>query len=239
MPRARRAAVPFGDRVGTRVRAQPAAVLSGTDECPQFRGTLHRWSVPFAVAMSVWLVARARGADVKAGMAVYGICIVTMLTVSGVYHLPRLSSALRTALRRADHSTILLAIAGSYTGVIVAGMSGTTRLVLLVGTWAVAAVCIGLRLFWFDCPAYVLGLVYVGAGWSVLLNPGAYLRALDGAEIAMLVSGGMLYLIGALTLGLRWPDPWPRTFGYHEVFHTFVVLAALCHWGGLFLLVTR
>ena len=239
--------MPSGDRSGAEVATRPtpsrmlrpAAVLSGSGECPQFRGALHRWSVPFAVAMSVWLVARARGADVKAGMAVYGLCIVTMLTVSGIYHLPQLSGALRTALRRADHSTILLAIAGSYTGVIVAGMSGTTRTVLLVGTWVVAAIGIGLRLFWFHCPTYVVGLVYVGAGWSVLLNPGAYLRALDGQEIALLVAGGLLYLVGAGALALRWPDPWPRTFGYHEVFHTFVVLAALSNWIALYLLVTR
>lgn len=216
-----------------------APVLSGSVECPQFRGTLHRWSVPFAVALSLWLVLRAQGPDVKAGMAVYGVCIVTMLAVSGIYHLPELSGALRSVLRRADHSTILLAIAGSYTGVIVAGMSGTTRTLLLIGTWVVAAICIGLRVFWFHCPGYVVGLVYGGAGWSVLLSPGAYLDALDGPEIALLVSGGLLYLVGAATLGFRWPDPWPRSFGYHEVFHTFVVLAALCHWTALHLLVTR
>lgn len=214
-------------------------ILSGSESCPQFRGTLHRWSIPVAAVLSVWLVASARGTDVKAGMAVYGACIVTMLTVSGIYHLPLLSDTLRSVLRRADHSTILLAIAGSYTGVIVAGMSGATRVALLVGTWTIAGIGIALRLCWFHCPGHVVAAVYLGAGWSAMLHPGAYLAALEPAEIALLVAGGLLYTVGAATLGLRWPDPWPRTFGYHEVFHTFVVLAALCHWGALYVLVTR
>lgn len=219
--------------------ARSMPVMSGSAACPQYRGTLHRWSVPFALALSLWLVARAQGADVKAGMAVYGVCIVTMLAVSGVYHLPRLSTALRSVLRRADHTTILLAIAGSYTAIIVAGMSGTTRTVLLIATWAVAALGIGLRLWWFHCPGYVMAIVYIGAGCAVFFNPGAYLRALDAPELALSLAGGLLYLIGSVTLGFRWPDPWPRHFGYHEVFHTFVVLAALCHWGTLYLLITR
>lgn len=213
--------------------AAPAPTLR-----PHFRGTLHRWSVPFAVALSVWIVVRAPDAPVRAGYIVYGVCIVTMLTVSGVYHLPRHSDRWRSVLQRIDHSTILLAIAGSYTGVIVAGMGGGTRIVLLVVTWGIAAVGIVLRTVWFDSPGYVLALVYIGAGWMAMVNPGAYLRALDATEIALLVNGGLLYTLGAAVLGFKWPNPWPATFGYHEVFHTFVVLAALSHWTALYLLVS-
>lgn len=215
----------------------PGMTASGLALRPQFRGTLHRWSVPFAVALSVWLVLLAPDAPVRAGYIVYGVCIVTMLAVSGVYHLPRHSDRLRRVLRRIDHSTILLAIAGSYTGVIVAGMTGTTRIVLLAATWAIAGIGIAMRTFWFDCPGFVMAAVYIGAGWMAMLNPGAYLRALDGTEIALLVAGGLMYTVGAAVLGFRWPNPWPSKFGYHEVFHTFVVLAALCHWAALFLLV--
>lgn len=206
---------------------------------PQFRGTLHRWSAPVAAGLSVLLAVQARAADVRAGAIVYGCCIVAMLAVSGIYHVPRHSARLRRVLRRLDHSTILLAIAGSYTGVIVAGMSGSTQVVLLVATWLLAGVGIALRTWWFDCPRYVVAIVYLGCGWMVLLNPAAYLRALGGTELALMVAGGLLYTIGAATLGFRWPNPWPARFGYHEVFHTFVVAAALAHWGSLYLLVTR
>ncbi len=204
---------------------------------PALRGSLHRWSVPVAVALSCLIVLRAERPDVRVGFVVYGVCIVGMLTVSGVYHLPWHSGRLRNALRRVDHSTIVLAIAGSYTAVIVAGMSGTTRVVLLIVTWVIGGVGVAMRLLWFHCPGPVVAVVYLGAGWMALVNPGAYLRALDGGQLALLVAGGLLYTVGAATLGFKWPNPWPATFGYHEVFHTFVVAAALCHWLALYLLV--
>ena len=116
--------------------------------------------------------------------------------------------------------------------------TGTTRVVLLVVTWTVAAAGIALRTLWFESPGYVLALVYIGAGWMALVNPAAYLRVLDGTEIALLVAGGLLYTLGAATHGFKWPNPWPATFGYHEVFHTFVVLAAFSHWAVLFFLVS-
>lgn len=204
---------------------------------PQFRGTLHRWSVPFALALCVWLIAEAPGGAIRAGYAVYGVCIVTMLTVSGIYHLPQISDRVRWVLRRVDHSTILLAIAGSYTGVIVAAMNGATRNVLLAVAWVIAAVGIGLRVFWFECPPVVVGLVYIGTGWMVLVNPGAYLSGLRGRELALLVTGGVLYTLGAAVLAMKWPNPWPAKFGYHEIFHTFVVAAAFVHWLTLFVLI--
>src|SRR5262245_19748556 len=132
---------------------------------PQFRGTLHRWSVPFAVILSACLALAAQSGDVRAGAIVYGCCCVATMTVSGLYHLNHHSDRLRRLLRRLDHSTILLAIAGSYTGVIAAGMTGTTRIVLLLATWLIAGVGIALRTFWFDCPGYIVAIVYLGCGW--------------------------------------------------------------------------
>ena len=205
---------------------------------PALRGTLHRWSVPVFVALVTWIVVRAESAGVRAGFVVYGICIVVMLGVSGFYHLPRHSPRLRGVLRRIDHSTIVLAIAGSYTAIIVAGMTGTTRVVLLVAAWVIGGIGVAMRLFWFNCPGPVVAVVYLGAGWMAILNPGAYLHALDGRELAMVTMGGVLYTVGAATLAFKRPNPWPSTFGYHEVFHTFVVLAALSHWTALYLLVT-
>lgn len=206
---------------------------------PALRGTLHRWSAPVLAALVVWIVLRADTASVRVGFVVYGVCIVVMLGVSGVYHLPRHPPRRHLLLRRLDHSTIVLAIAGSYTAVIVAGMSGPTRTRLLLATWIVAGIGVALRVCWFHCPGWVVGLVYFGTGWMAMLDPGAYLDALRGGELALVVAGGLLYTVGATVLGYKRPNPWPATFGYHEVFHTFVVLAALSHWAALFLLASR
>ncbi len=161
-----------------------------------------------------------------------------MLTVSGIYHLPSLFSRNRRILRRLDHATILVAIAGTYTGVIVLGMSGTTQAVLLVLVWLVAVTGIVLRMVWFDGPVVLGAIVYLGTGWFLIVHPVAFLEALDGVQMALLVAGGLMYTVGAVLFAMRRPNPWPATFGYHEVWHVFVVAAALCHWVSVYLLVS-
>lgn len=206
---------------------------------PTWRGVIHRWSVPVAVALMVVLAVRAPTGGTRAGLIVYGVGIVGMLAVSGVYHLPHASDRLRGALRRVDHSTILLAIAGTYTGLIVVALDGATRVVLLVVAWAIAGSGVAIRMLWMHAPSGLIAAVYLAAGWMLLLHPAAYLDALDGTELALLGTGGLLYTIGAVVYALKRPDPWPATFGYHEVFHTLVVLAALSQWASIFHLVLR
>jgi hemolysin III len=206
---------------------------------PAWRGVIHRWSVPVAVALMTMVAVRAPTGGMRAALIVYGIGIVCMLAVSGIYHLPYASARLRGALRRVDHSTILLAIAGTYTGVIVVGLDGATRVVLLTVAWVIAGTGVAIRMLWMHAPSGLVAAVYLAAGWMLLLHPTAYLGALDGTELALLGAGGVLYTAGAVVYALRRPDPWPSTFGYHEVFHTLVVLAALSHWASIFHLVTR
>jgi hemolysin III len=91
-------------------------------------------------------------------------------------------------------------------------------------------------MLWLDAPAALIALVYLVAGWQVLLDIPAYLEALDAAELTMLAVGGGLYSVGAIVYALKRPNPWPAVFGFHEVFHTFVVLAAACHWVSVLLL---
>lgn len=206
---------------------------------PSLRGSLHRWSAPIAVVLTVWLATRPHNGGERAAVIVYGACVVAMLTASGVYHMARWSPPVKHVLRRVDHAAILLAIAGTYTGVIATAMSGSTRTGLLALTWAIAAVGVGLRVFWFHAPGFVLALVYIGFGWMMAFRPGAFLDALTAGELAWLAAGGLAYTAGAIMFAAKRPNPWPLTFGYHEVWHTFVVSAAFCHFVAIALIVRR
>jgi hemolysin III len=215
-----------------------ASTLLDTDGAvrPALRGAMHRSAVPVAICLDIVLAVRAPTAATRAAVIVYGVCVVAMLTVSGVYHLPSLFARDRRLLRRLDHATILVAIAGTYTGVIAVAMSGTTELVLLVTVWLATATGIVLRMVWFERPAVLGAVVYLGCGWLVLVHPVAFVRALTPLEFSLLAVGGLLYTAGAVIFATGRPNPWPATFGFHEVWHLCVVTAALCHWIAIYLM---
>ena len=156
-----------------------------------------------------------------------------------MYHSGRLSPAAVSRLKRVDHSTILLAIAGSYTAIISLALNGSTRRVLLVATWIAALIGVLIRMFWLHAPYPVVATVYVVVGWMALIDIPAYVDALSGTELTLVIIGGVLYTVGAVVYALHKPNPWPATFGYHEVFHTLVVLAALAHYVAIFGLAGR
>ena len=212
------------------VAAAPAAVR------PVLRGTLHRWSVPVAIALTAVLAVRVDIGGQLAAVLVYGASVTSMLAVSGTYHSRRLAHRERRLLRRLDHTMILVGTAGTYTAVIVLALDGTTRVVLLVVAWSFVAVGAALRMLWLDAPPVLIALVYLVAGWQVLLDLPAYTSALDAAELTMLAIGGGLYSAGAAVYAAKRPNPWPAVFGFHEVFHSFVVAGAACHWVAVLLL---
>lgn len=203
---------------------------------PALRGSLHRWSVPVAIALTVIVAVRVDTGGQLAAMIVYGVCVTAMLAVSGTYHARRLAHRERRFLRRLDHTMILVGIAGTYTAVITLAFGGATRVVLLIIAWAFVVVGGAIRMLWLDAPAGLIALVYLVAGWQVLLDIPAYVDALDAAELTMIAVGGGLYSVGAIIYSLKRPNPWPAVFGFHEVFHTCVVLGAACHWVAVLLL---
>jgi hemolysin III len=213
------------------ITAAPAVIR------PALRGSLHRAAVPVAVALTLVLVVRAETAGTRAAVLVYGASVTAMLAVSGAYHLRRLWHRERRLLRRVDHTMILVATAGTYTAVIVLALDGTTRAVLLVVAWALVLAGAVVRMVWLDAPSSLVALIYVIAGWQIVLDLPAYVDALTPAELVMLAVGGASYSLGAGVYAARRPDPWPTVFGYHEVFHALVVLGALCHWVAVLLLV--
>jgi hemolysin III len=203
---------------------------------PALRGSMHRWSVPVAIALTVIVAVRVDTGGQLAAMIIYGVCVTAMLAVSGTYHARRLAHRERRFLRRLDHTMILVGIAGTYTAVITLAFDGTTRVVLLVIAWSFVVVGGAIRMLWLDAPAGLIAAVYLVAGWQAMLDIPAYVEALDAAELTMIAVGGGLYSVGAIIYSLKRPNPWPAVFGFHEVFHTCVVLGAACHWVAVLLL---
>lgn len=197
---------------------------------PRLRGVIHKYAAgAFGVAFLA-LIVGAGDASARGWITVYGMSVIAMLSVSAVYHSGRLSgSALRT-FKRIDHSTILLAIAGSYTGVVGLSLEGSSRTWLLVAVWSLATVGMAIRMLWLGAPYPVVAAVYLAVGWVALVDIGALADALTVAQLGLVVAGGVLYSLGAVVYALHAPDLWPSTFGYHELFHSLVVLAAAAHF---------
>jgi hemolysin III len=201
---------------------------------PRFRGSLHRISAPVGAIAFVVLAAIAPTAGQRVAIAVYGVCVTLMLSVSGTYHSARISPELKRKLKRVDHSTILLAIAGSYTAVTTFALTGTARVVMLTAGWVLALLGIAIRNLWLDAPNPVTAVVYLVVGWFVVVDLPGYVDGLSGGQLGLIVAGGLLYTVGALVYALKKPNPWPATFGYHEVFHTFVVAGVVAHYLAVF-----
>ena len=198
-------------------------------ERPTWRGVVHRHAaVVFAVVFAA-LIVYAPDWAARGWVGAHSIGITTMLAVSGGYHTADVSPATRHLLRRLDHSAILLAIAGSYTGIAGLALDGRHRLIWLGIVWGCALAGIVLRLFVVDGLHPLIAASYIGVGWVAMFDAPTLARALDDGQIGLLVAGGVLYTVGAIVLGMKRPNPWPRTFGYHEIFHALVVAAAGCH----------
>ena len=197
---------------------------------PSWRGRIHRFAAIAAVPLFVLLVVLADSPTDRLACLVYGIGVTTMLAVSAVYHSAGISPRTRQRLQRVDHSTILLAIAGSYTGIAVLALDGAPERRMLIVVWIAAIVGIAIRMLWLDAPYPVIAAVYLAVGWSALLELNALLAGLTNVETVLVIGGGLLYTAGAVVYALHRPNPWPAVFGYHEVFHALVVAAALAHY---------
>jgi hemolysin III len=197
---------------------------------PRLRGVIHQWSFFVALVAGAALVALAPAGRATAACAVYAAALAGLLGVSALYHRITWRPRARVWLRRLDHSMIFVLIAGTYTPFAVLVLDGSLRDVVLVGVWVGAAAGIVVTLLWVSAPKWLAATAYVALGWfSVIAVPEIGERAGAGA-IALLALGGVAYTAGAVVYALRRPDPRPATFGYHEIFHVLVVIAAAAHF---------
>jgi hemolysin III len=200
---------------------------------PRLRGVSHQYAFFVAIAAGAALVALAQGLHARVAVAVYALSLSAMFGASALYH--RTDWAPRTGawLRRLDHAMIYVLVAGTYTPFALLVLAPALGWTILGVVWAGALAGIVVSLVWIDAPRWLSAALYVVLGWvSVVVVPQLWDRA-GVMAVALLATGGVLYSIGAVVYARRRPDPAPRVFGYHEVFHVFVIVAATAHFAAV------
>ncbi len=197
---------------------------------PLLRGWLHLASFFVAIPAGWSLVKVAEPGVSRLGAMIYASTVAALFGVSGLYHRRRWTAPVRRRLKRLDHATIFLLIAGTYTPVCLSALGGTMGALLLTAIWAGAAAGVVLAVTAI-VERRVFGIsLYIALGWLAVVALPQLARRLGAVDLALLVTGGALYTAGAIFFAARWPDPLPRIFGYHEVWHVTVVAAVVCHY---------
>jgi hemolysin III len=206
------------------------------EDDPRARGWIHRVSFLVSVPAGFVLVALAPTVAARTAVTVYALTLTTMFWVSSTYHRGSWSPEQFARWQRRDHAAIFLLIAGSYTPLCVLALEGPWRVWLLVAVWVGAAVGIAMKLYRVDL--HVLsGVMYLGLGWAAVIAFPQFVRDLGPASVILIAAGGLLYSLGALALATHRPKLFPRTFGYHEVWHAATAAAAACHYVAVLLIV--
>jgi hemolysin III len=205
---------------------------------PRLRGRLHQGAFFASIPLGLLLVLLAPTARARLATLIYALTLAGLFGVSASYHLGDWSEEAYVRMRRLDHSMIFVLIAGTYTPFCLLVLQGTLATAVLIAVWAGAAVGVATKLYRVDLHV-VSGFMYILLGWLAIVSFPALLRGLDGPETALLILGGLLYTFGALVLALNRPNPWPATFGYHEVWHAMTIAAALCHYVTILLVVLQ
>jgi len=197
---------------------------------PRLRGWLHAGTFPLSVAAGIVLVVLAEGRRDTIATAVYAASAALLFGVSALYHRGHWSARTERLLKRLDHSSIFLIIAGTYTpfSVILLDQRGGTTLLWIV--WSAALAGIAVRVLWIGAPRWLFTPVYLALGWVAVFYLDDLLDAGGPAVVTLLAIGGGLYSVGGLVYALRRPDPSPRWFGFHEVFHACTLGAYVVHY---------
>jgi hemolysin III len=194
---------------------------------PRLRGVSHQWAFFVSCVIGAALVVAAPAGQPRLAAAIYALSVTLLFGVSALYHrITWASAAARRWMRRLDHSAIFVLIAGSYTPFALLVLDGPIATVILVVVWAGALGGILLNLVWIDAPKLLAAIVYVALGWVAVAAFPDLLDELGVSGTALVVAGGVFYTAGALVYAFRRPDPAPTVFGYHEVFHALVIVAA-------------
>ena len=206
------------------------------EQKPTWRGWLHAATFPIAIVAGIVLISVADGAPAKWSSAVFVASSLLLFGISALYHRFNWSPKVKAVFRRLDHSNIFLLIAGTYTPLAVCALPPEKSVVLLSLVWSGALLGIGFRIFWLKAPRWLYVPLYILLGWAAMM----YIVDLMQANVAMMVLvivGGVTYTIGAVFYALKRPNPIPGVFGFHELFHACTVLAFLCHWTAILLIV--
>jgi hemolysin III len=192
---------------------------------PKLRGWLHLGAFPVATIAGVILTLLAPTGKARAAAVIYTITSSCLFGISALYHRGRFSAAAHGVLKRLDHSNIYLIIAGTYTPLALLALHGTARVAVLATVWAGAAAGLAFRLLWIAAPRWLYTPLYIGLGWIAIFVLPGLLRGAGVAATVLVIAGGCLYTSGGVVYALKRPNPSPRWFGFHEVFHLLTVIA--------------
>jgi hemolysin III len=201
---------------------------------PKLRGVTHVVAAFVAALAGVLLITHAPTVKAAWAAGIYSWSLVMLFGISAVYHVPMWQPRPRMWLRRMDHSAIFILIAGTYTPICLLGLHGVGMTILII-VWAGAGLGILQSMLWPKAPKWVTAILYVALGWIVVWEWQAVHALLGGLNEILLAIGGFLYTAGAVIYAAHKPNPWPKVFGYHEIFHLLVIIAAALH----FIAITR
>ena len=198
---------------------------------PALRGWLHVAAFVAVLALGSVLIADAVGSERgPATMIIYVLGTTAMFGVSSAYHRLRWTTSSRALMSKLDHCTIFLAIAGAYTPIAVVALDGWQETSVLLTVWIGTVIGITLQWLPFDLPRWAFAAVYVVVGWAALPSITSWYTGLGPLGFCLVIGGGIAYTLGAVVYAVKRPDPWPRIFGFHEVFHSFTIVGAGLHF---------
>jgi hemolysin III len=204
-----------------------------SDVLPTLRGRLHQHTLWFSVAAAVVLIVFAPGGTARVTAAIYGVGLNALFVASALYHRWPPTSPWKPVLRRIDHSVIFVFIAASYTPVAALVLEPPGSTLVLISVWGGALAGIAFSVAWIDAPRFVVALAYIAVGWVIVIALPEILDEIGVVPALLFAGGGLLYSAGAVVYARKRPDPWPRVFGFHEVFHSLVIAAAALHFAAM------
>jgi hemolysin III len=200
---------------------------------PRLRGVLHQWGFVASLPLGAAVVIAAPGARATVAAGVYALSVAALLGTSALYHRVTWSPRVRRWMRRLDHSMIFVLIAGTYTPFCILVLPPSLGTPLLTAVWTGALLGVCFTAFWVDAPKPLLATLCIALGWVAIAAMPAIAERAGAGALALLAGGGLAYTAGALVYARGRPDPWPSVFGYHEVFHALVLVAALLHFAAV------
>jgi hemolysin III len=195
-------------------------------------GLTHLAGAALAAIGLVYLLGASRGKDAAtvAAVAIYGASMVLLYLSSATYHLLHVDPPTRARLRRIDHAMVPVFIAGTYTPFCLVTLRGPTGTAILAVVWTLALAGLFKSLFWLHAPRWVTAGLFVIMGWIIIFAASPLAEAASTAQIVLLFAGGVAYTLGAAIYARKWPDPWPNVFGFHEIWHLFVLGGSALHF---------